>query len=796
MPRILDRYVIREILPPFFLSLLIFTFVLTLPPVMQQLEKLVAKGVPWDVAATIIALLVPQALGLTIPMATLTGILIGLGRLSSDREAVAMLACGVSPYRLLRPLMGFALLATAATAYVMFQGIPNANQRFREITWELVSKRVETDVQPRVFFEDFPNYVLYSRDIAPEGGWRDVLVADTSTPGATKISMASRGRLVLHPETRRVDLVLVKGTQYTTGEEGEAQTYSFENELTVALQADSVFGSQEIPRQLTEKTIADLRTDAATKLNRKEGALSPHPELIYIQQKFSIPVACLVFAIIGLALGFSSARDGKMAGFVVGFAVVFAYYGIMELAVAHTRGHYRGIEAAGGLHNASFVIANLARWWPNIIMGLFGVGALVWRGRFAHRGLPVSLPVTLPRLPTGWQPATPNARTAGAAATPADTSRKRVVVVVRMPRLRLPGPGLLDRYICVMYLRLAGLSFLGLLGLFHISTFLDKSERIFKGDASLGLVLQFLLYMTPQYVYYVVPLAVLLSALITFGMLARSSELTVMKACGISLYRVSMPVIAMSLVGSAILFGLEQRILADANRKADAADREIRNLPQQNLNPLNRRWIVAKDGSIYHYGFFDAPRQTLTNLSIYRPADDSWRLASITYAGSTQHRNQVWTGRNGWLRDYTSGKPRFEAFESRALSLESPEYFGTSAPVAELMTVPELRSHIDELSDSGVNVVPLAVELQRKLAFPFVTVVMSLLAIPFGVTTGRRGALYGIGIGIVLALSYWVVLHIFLAIGGAGLLPPFLAGWSANIIVAGAAGYLLLNTKT
>lgn len=793
MPRILDRYVLREILPPFLLSLLIFTFVLTLPPVMEQLERLVAKGVSWGVAARIIATLIPQALGLTIPMATLTGILIGLGRLSADREAVALLACGVSPYRLLRPLLAFAVAATGATAYVMFEAIPDANQRFREITWDLVSKRVENDVQPRVFFEDFPGYVLYSRDVAEGGGWKDVMVADTSTPGATTVTLAARGQLVLNREARRVDLVLTDGTRYITGADGESQMYDFGGDLTVSLDADQVFGRQEIPRQVTEKSIADLRADAAVKLNRKEGPLSPHPELIYIQQKFSIPVACLVFAIIGLALGLSSARDGKMAGFVIGFAVVFAYYGIMELAASHTRGHYREIETAGQLHSASFLLANLARWWPNIVLGLFGIGALVWRARFAHRGLPVSVPVSLPRLPAGWQAPS---RPAGAARAGAAPRGKNVIVVIRLPRLRLPGPGLLDRYITMMYLRMTGLSFLGLLGLFYISTFLDKSEKIFKGDASLGLVLQFLLYMTPQYIYFVVPLAVLLSVLVTFGLLARSSELTVMKACGISLYRVALPVIAMSLVGSTILFALEQRVLAEANRKAEAADREIRKLPQQNLNPSNRRWLVARDGAIYHYGFFDAPRQTLTGLSIYQPAPADWSLASVTHAATAEYRDGTWIGRHGWVRDHTTGTAVYEAFQTRSLPLAPPEYFGTGTPVAELMTVPELQAHISELSNSGVNIVPLAVELQRKIAFPFVTVVMTLLAIPFGVTTGRRGALYGIGIGIMLALSYWIILHVFLAIGGAGLLPPFLAGWSANIIVAGAAAYLFLNTKT
>jgi len=409
--------------------------------------------------------------------------------------------------------------------------------------------------------------------------------------------------------------------------------------------------------------------------------------------------------------------------------------------------------------------------------------------------------VTLPRLPAKWQRAEPAAVGTGAGSAQSPTSPRppgprKVVVVIRLPKLRMPGPGLLDRYVSAIYLRVAGLAFLGLLGLFYISAFLDKSEKIFKGDATLGLVLSFLLYSTPQFIYYVIPLAVLLSVLVTFGLLARSSELTVMKACGISLYRIALPVVGMSLVGSLALFGLEQRVLAEANRKAETADRQIRGLAPQNLNPLNRRWIVARDGSIYHYGYFDSPRQTLTALSIHTPAAEGWGLSRTTHAATAEFRNGRWIGRRGWVRDYSTGAATYREFQEQPLPLEPPDYFGTGTPVAELMTVAELKKHIADLSDSGVNIIPLTVELQRKIAFPFVTVVMSLLAVPFGVTTGRRGALYGIGLGIVLALSYWIVLHVFLAIGGAGLLPPFLAGWSANIIVAGAAAYLFLNTKT
>src|SRR3954469_24843165 len=130
----LDRYVIREILPPLFLSLLIFTFILEIPPVMDYLAALVAKGVPWGTAVRIILTLIPQALGLTIPMSLLVGLLIGLGRMSSDREAMALLACGVSPYRLLRPVLMVAGVAAAIHLFVMLRAIPDANQTFRQLT--------------------------------------------------------------------------------------------------------------------------------------------------------------------------------------------------------------------------------------------------------------------------------------------------------------------------------------------------------------------------------------------------------------------------------------------------------------------------------------------------------------------------------------------------------------------------------------------------------------------------------------------------------------------------------------
>ena len=602
---------------------------------------------------------------------------------------------------------------------------------------------------------------------------------------------------MLNRQERRVDLVLTDGTRYSTGKPGETQTYRFPGDLTMALNPEAVFRKAELPRGLTEKTMAELRRDMATKLNGHP-AYSPHPEIIMIEQKFSIPFACVVFAIIGLALGLSVARDGKMGGFVIGIGVIFAYYAIMYLAEAQTQGYYRAIETARGLGSTSFLFAHLARWWPNIVLGAFGIAALVWRDRFASRQLPSTFSLVVPQLAARWTSSRSAAATSptparGNALAPA--TRRKVVVVVRIPRVRLPAAGLLDQYVSRMYLRVIGLGFLALMGLFYISTFIDASDKLFKGTATTNTVMQLLVYRTPQFVYYVIPIAALLSVLVTFGLLSRTSELTVMKACGISLYRIALPVVVLSLLFSAALFSLDQEILAWANQRATAIDDQIRGRPPRTFNLSNRQWLIGRDGSIYHYGFFDPRHDALTSLTVYRLVPGTWQLASQTYA-TTARYGDGWTALKGWTQEFTAGPPKWRAFAQQPIPLEPPDYFKTEDTDTELMTVAQLRRSVRELSATGANVVPQQVDLQRKLAFPFVTFVMTLLAVPFGVTTGRRGALYGIGLGIVLALSYWFVMSVFVTIGKAGLLPPALAAWTPNIIVSACAIYLLLRTRT
>src|SRR5687767_15224914 len=144
---------------PFLLGLLVFTFIFIIPALMEYAERLVAKNVSGLLIAGLMLRLVPQALAITLPMSLLLALLVAFGRLSADREFVALQACGVSLLRLLRPVGLIALTAWAATSYVLIVGVPDANQSFRQIAFNVTAERAEGEVKPRVFFDDFRDMV-------------------------------------------------------------------------------------------------------------------------------------------------------------------------------------------------------------------------------------------------------------------------------------------------------------------------------------------------------------------------------------------------------------------------------------------------------------------------------------------------------------------------------------------------------------------------------------------------------------------------------------------------------------
>jgi len=525
--------------------------------------------------------------------------------------------------------------------------------------------------------------------------------------------------------------------------------------LLLRLNPETVFPREGPPLGAREMSIPQLQ--ARTAELEREG-IYPHSELFEIQKKFSIPFACLVFGLIGLALGVNNRRDGKLASFALGIGVIFAYYVLLWLGQSLVRGH--------------MVPPWLAAWMPNLALGGLGVWLLQRRSRpgdGARRRLP-----GLPRLPA-----------------------------LRIPPLRLPLLGILDRYVASAYLRVAFLSAVAMAGIFYISTFLDLSDKVFRGQATWSMLFTYFWYATPQYVYYILPLAVLLAALVTIGLLTKNSELVVMKACGISLYRVALPMVVSAICAGGVLFLLEQTVLGPANRRAEAIRHVIRGGAPQTFDVLLRRWVVGSDGDIYHFDYYDPRAQQLNGLSIYGFGSRMPVLAKRTFAQRAAYTGvstdaNAWRLEQGWVRELTdTGETRsFTPFEASQTAIEATDYFTTQQPDERFMSYSQLRDYTARLRTSGLDISGQLVALERKLSFPFVTIVMTLLAIPFAVTTGRRGAMYGIGVGIALAISYWVAISMFAALGAGGLVTPVLAAWAPNMLFGAGAGYLLLTVRT
>src|SRR6185369_4373216 len=239
-------------------------------------------------------------------------------------------------------------------------------------------------------------------------------------------------------------------------------------------------------------------------------------------------------------------------------------------------------------------------------------------------------------------------------------------------------------YVARRYLSVFLLAFVSLIGIFYIATFIDLADKLFRGSTTGGMLMRYFYFQTPQYVYYIIPLAALLSTLVTVGVLTKNSELIIMRACGVSLYRSAMPLLLFGLLLSGTLFELQEQVLAASNREAKRLEAVIRGWPTQTFAPsLSRRWIVGQRGDLYYYEFFDPAANRFSRFSLYRPDATAWKLNALTYATQVEYiksgPNLVWQAKQGWDREFTPARRQnedvsavsYRPFADKRLALEA-----------------------------------------------------------------------------------------------------------------------------
>jgi len=777
--RILTRYILREVTSHALIGVAVFTFVLFTRDLGQILELVVRNSAPLPSVAEVFFFIVPVTLTISIPAGVLVGILIGLSRLAADSEITAMRASGIGVWSFLRIVSIFAvaawLLALANGVYLA----PQSQAAMVHLQDRLKSSQVSFEVQPRVFYEGFPGLVLYVQNVKAAQGaaiWKGVFIADTTIPSSPRITLAQQGILVSEgPETLHLHLTDGSTHEIDPKIPGHYQISTFEQtDIPIPVpQADSAKEQDLVP--VSQMGTWDLWRQAN---DQKNHALARW-YLIEFHRRFALPTSCLVLALVGIPLGLSSKKGGKSTGFVLTILLVFAYYSVSLVGVSLAR---------QGKLSPGFGV-----WLADIVFFLGGA-FLLWRAE--HRPFEIA---SLRRL---WRPF--GAGMHEAAALPFRAHRAEDVFERAANRRRVFSarfPMILDDYVLRdfgMNLAMVVAAFLMLLLVF---TAFELLGDILRNQISPLIVGAYLLNVSPYFVYNITPLSILLAVLITLGVMQRSNEITAIKTTGISIYRIITPLLVASAILATGLFFADQFYLPHANKRQDALRNMIKGKPAQTyLNP-DRKWIFGQHSDIYYYELFDSDRDQFGRLAVFQFDPATFQLTKRIYADRAHWEEslQRWVCTQGWVRDLRG--PAIENYRTFDVATfpavsEPPTYFKKEVKQSSEMNYEELRRYIRDLQQSGFDVVRLRVQLQKKLAFPIITLVMAVLAIPFSLSAGRRGAIAGVAVAVGIAVVYWTVAGLFEAMGNINQLPPVLAAWSPDLIFALVGGYLVLKVPT
>lgn len=795
--RIFTRYILAEVTSHALLGGVLFTFVLFMRDLGRILELVVRDSASLGDASRIILYTLPNTLTVTIPMAVLVGILLGLSRLSADSETTAMRASGMGALSFVRIISLVSLAALGLGLLNSLYLAPRSATALLALEESLRSSQASFEVQPRVFYEDFKNYVLYIQDVRPAAGaalWQHVFLADLTDPASPRVTTAEQAVVVNgtaqagDPQTLR--LHLVDGTQHqispTNPDQYTISTFSSSDlPIETGGQEDTHVGRADTPilaltlSQLWSRAHAPDVTPRAASLYRIE-----------FNKRFSYPAACLVLMLVGVPLGLSSKRGGKSTGFVVTILLVFLYYFISSLGVAFAK--------TGKLS------ALMGVWGANLIFSVFGSALLyqLSRGGVALTGV-ATLGEALQRWLGQKTSDVTSAAEAPASRLPSVSTAFRKLRNVFGSRF----PLLLDDYVLREYSTNFALVLFTFGTLFLVFTFFELIGDIIRNRTPLVTVGDYLLNLIPYILYNTTPLCSLVAVLITFGALNRTSELTAMKATGISLYRVVIPVLTFTAVLAAGLFAFDEFYLPAANRRQESLRSVIKGKPAQTFLRPDRKWISGQTGRsgeparIFFYRFFDPEKNVFANLTVFEFQPNSFVLQRRLFATSAHWDEHVhgWILENGWQRNF-SGETvaTYQPFtlESVPEIREEPAYFKKEDRPSQEMSYHELSHYIADLHQSGFDTMRLRVQLNRKLAYPLITLIMALMAVPFALSMGKRGSLAGIAAAIGLAIAYWVVAGAFEAMGNVNTLPAALAAWSPDLLFGLAGSYLLLRTPT
>ena len=349
---IIDRYILRELLKIFLITVGSLTTVLYLDKFLFIAENIINRGVSVVEVFLIMIYISPSYLSLTVPISVLFASVATFNQFSASNEWVAMKSCHLSFLQIMKPVIIFSVIAYLISVIIMVYALPWGNYAYKQKTFEIIKKRAHINIQPNILNYDFKNLVIIAEASEKKNTLKGIFIADTTETNSTRIITANKAIIIPNKETLKIRLVLTKGTIHELKDKlNEYQTINFDTyEInlsfpdTAELEKDALVGHRELSVKLLLKQIKDF----------EQRSLPTYDAKVELSKKFAIPFACLLFGILGAPLGIHSSRAGKAGSFATSIMVIILYY--MGLIFAQNMGKSGEVEPYSSI------------WVPNIII--------------------------------------------------------------------------------------------------------------------------------------------------------------------------------------------------------------------------------------------------------------------------------------------------------------------------------------------------------------------------------------------------------------------------------------------
>jgi LPS export ABC transporter permease LptG/LPS export ABC transporter permease LptF len=781
--RIISRAIFKEVALNAALGSGLFIFVLYLRKIEQLSAMLVRSSAPTLVSAKLFLYALPATLPFALPLGVLVGILIGLSRMSADSEITALRAAGISSVTIARPVMLFAFLALVITALAALWLTPLSLSLETKTAHTFAAAQLTGNIESRIFDEDFPDTVLYVSDVQTEEKqtiWRGVFIADVTPPEKLQVEGKNRGEgpriitaaeAIPYPdqENNRIILDMHDFRSTERDKEGKAVT-------TYAQRHQWVLQAQKQEDLQVNKTVAQMDTGPLYKYIHKRD-LSPRDFVdgtIELNQRFALPLACIMLALVGIPLGVTSRKGGKSSAYVVTVLVAFLYY--MSYA------------SLLGLARSGRVAVPVAAWTPGTVYAIAGTFLLSRLERPGDFDLGAWL----------------NAQGLRAWKWLQNLLRTSTESVGRPLSARGFGlrPMLIDGYVLNGFLFYFGILLVALVSLVEIFTFFELLGDMIKNDISMTTMIDYLWHLAPSLIYQVTPIGTLAASLICFTILTKYNEVTAFKAAGVSVHRLAAPVMFASLVISLLLFGFDHFYIPAANRRQEMLRAEIKKKPVATYRRPDRQWVYGQGNRIFNFLHLDPKQNLMSKVNVFDLDPKTFHIAHQITADRAQWNDRLhkWVFENGVSQETTATGSNYKQFANATATFaeltETPSWFVKEEKEYKELNFQELGSYIDELQASGLDTTPLRVQWHKKFSVPLFAFIMAILSIPFAFVGGTRGAMRGVLTAFIIAIVYWTVGTIFEQFGDLNLLPAAMAAWAPDVIFMLGGMYFMLRMKT